>query len=177
MTVSEATASGNIEAVCHLLTNGGDPNEAETDEFWPPLLLAAYEDHAEIARLLLDAGADMYAPHSGGETPLLVAAQRGSLGVFRLLVERGYKMDAARDNAPWMLIRGAEDGSLEILKWLLTQGVGVDVTDFNGYQGELTPIRCAQPASRRAFATVQMYTLGSSSTAIEAPGWTIRWST
>ena len=63
MTVSEATATGDVALLRALLEAGGDPNEAETEEHWPPLLEAAAADHVEAARLLLDAGADMYAPH------------------------------------------------------------------------------------------------------------------
>src|SRR5690348_15032777 len=107
MSVSEAAASGDIQQLRALLNAGGDPNEQATEDHGPPLLEAAYHDHVEVARLLLDAGADLYAPDHGGETPLLMAVQRGSLGVFRLLVERGYQMDAVRDNAAWMLTRSA----------------------------------------------------------------------
>jgi ankyrin repeat protein len=132
MTVAEAAKHGDVEQLRALLGAGGDPNEAETEEHWPPLLEAAYNDHAQAARLLLDAGAEMYAPDSGGETPLLVAVQQGSQGVFRLLLERGYQMDAKRDNATWMLTQAACHGHLEIVRWLLAQGVEVDATDDDG---------------------------------------------
>ena len=132
MTVSEAAASGDIEQLRALLDAGGDPNEKETDENYSPLLEAAYHDHADAARLLLHAGADMYAPTEGAETPLLMAVQHGSLAVFRLLVERGYQMDAQRDNAPWMLTQSAGHGHIEMVRWLLAQGVKADETDFQG---------------------------------------------
>jgi len=132
MTVSEAAAKNDLESLRKLLEADGDPNEQETEEYWPPLLEASYADHVEAARLLLDAGADMYAPHSGGETPLLMAAQQGSARVFRLLVERGCLLDAAGENAPWMLTQAAAQGRLEIVKWMLDQGVAVDVTEHSG---------------------------------------------
>ena len=69
MTVAAAAASGDIKLLGALLNAGGDPNEAETEAHWPPILEAAYADHLETARLLLDAGADLYATNSGGETP------------------------------------------------------------------------------------------------------------
>ncbi len=132
MTVCEAAQSGDLEQLRALLEAGGDPNEEETEEVGPPLAEAAYYDHVEVARLLLDAGADLYTPTQGGETPLLIAVQRGSLSVFRLLVERGYQMDSARDNAAWMLTQAAGQGQLEMVRWLLAQGVEVDATDFQG---------------------------------------------
>jgi len=132
MSVSEAAANGDVERLRALLETGGDPNEKETEEHWPPLLEAAYADHVEAARLLLDAGADLYGPNEGGETPLVMAVQNGSLGVFRLLVERGYRMDAVRDDAAWMLTQAAGKGQIKMVRWLLAQGVDVDVTDFQG---------------------------------------------
>jgi ankyrin repeat protein len=107
MSVSKAAAKGDLERLRALLGAGGDPNETETEEHWPPLVEAAAADHVEAARLLLEAGADMYARTDGGETPLLMAAQRGSVGVFSLLVERGCRMDAARENVPYMLTQAA----------------------------------------------------------------------
>jgi ankyrin repeat protein len=132
MSISKAANSGDLQQMRALLDAGGDPNEKETEEHWPPLLEAAYHDHADVARLLLDAGADMSAPTEGGETPLLMAVQCGSLGVFRLLVERGYKMDAVRDNAAWMLTQAAGKGQIEMVRWLLAQGVAVDASDDQG---------------------------------------------
>ena len=73
MSVSEATASGDIQRLRALLEAGGDPNEKATEDQGSPLLEAAYHDHVEVARLLLEAGADLYAPDQGGETPLLMA--------------------------------------------------------------------------------------------------------
>jgi ankyrin repeat protein len=132
MSVSEAATSGDVERLRALLEAGGDPNEKETEEHGPPLLKAAQADHVEAARLLLDAGADLYGPNEGGETPLVMAVQNGSLGVFRLLVERGYRMDAVRDNASWMLTEAARRGQSEMVRWLLAQGADVDLTDFQG---------------------------------------------
>jgi ankyrin repeat protein len=79
--------------------------------------------------LLLDAGADRYKPHSGGETPLLMAGQQGSIGVFRLLLERGYQLDIERDNAASMLTSAKH---IEIVRYLLARGVAVDTPDFQG---------------------------------------------
>ena len=61
------------------------------------LALAAQHGHAEIVRLLLDAGVDpnRYNPpgNHGHSTPLHQAALAGHLTVVRLLVERGARLD------------------------------------------------------------------------------------
>lgn len=132
MTVSEVVANGDIEQLRILLEAGGDPNEAETDEHWQPLLEAAHHDYVEVARLLLNAGADMSLRNEGGETALRMAIQQGSLGVFRLLVERGCKLDMEQDEPAWLLTQSAGQGHLELVEWLLAQGVNVDITNDSG---------------------------------------------
>jgi len=53
------------------------------------LHVAAEHDRVEVARVLLDAGADIEAKTSWGATPLDWAATMGSAGVGDLLLERG----------------------------------------------------------------------------------------
>jgi ankyrin repeat protein len=62
-----------------------------------PLWAAASNDHLEVARLLLDGGADPSYTGSNGcpDTPLMQAARQGYLEVLRLLLGRGAAIDAA----------------------------------------------------------------------------------
>jgi ankyrin repeat protein len=54
-----------------------------------PLTAAALAGHLEMARLLLDHGADPNAVAGGMVTPLYCAATRGDIPMIRLLIERG----------------------------------------------------------------------------------------
>lgn len=132
MTVAEAAAKGDLVQLRILLENGGDPNEAATDENDSPLVEAAYKNHAEAARLLLDAGADMYAPTPGGETALERAIAWNSMDVFRLLVERGCRLDTTTDRIGYLFKQAAGQGLLEAVEWMLAQGVEVDAVDYTG---------------------------------------------
>ena len=49
----------------------------------------------EVARLLLEAGADKDAAKTDGETELIVAAQEGYLDIVRLMLDAGADKDAA----------------------------------------------------------------------------------
>jgi hypothetical protein len=86
-----AAALGRIEDARRLL--GG----ATADERHLALSLAANYGHAEIVRMLLDAGEDpdRYNPVGGHShcTPLHQAASRGHVDVVRLLLERGAQTD------------------------------------------------------------------------------------
>ncbi|GFN83213.1 ankyrin repeat-containing protein [Plakobranchus ocellatus] len=77
-----------------LLSAGADPNkpnnDGETALHWA--------SDTEIARLLIQAGADLEARTINGRTPLLAAAYTGKTGVINVLNEHGADM-AAVDNA------------------------------------------------------------------------------
>jgi ankyrin repeat protein len=64
-----------------------------------PLLFAAREGHAEAAKALLDAGADVNQPRDGDRTtPLLMATLNGHFDLGKYLVERGADPNLAGEN-------------------------------------------------------------------------------
>lgn len=89
--LSIAAALGRTDDANRLL-----PTAAAEDRHWA-IALAAQFGHADIVRLLLDAGEDpnRYNPVGGHSqsTPLHQAALAGHLDVARLLVERGARLD------------------------------------------------------------------------------------
>jgi ankyrin repeat protein len=72
-----------------------------------PLNLAAYKGHAEVARLLLDSGADATLANDNMSTPLHSAAQSGHLDLVKLLLERRADPNAVTSwkNTPLRLLR------------------------------------------------------------------------
>jgi ankyrin repeat protein len=85
------------EIVAVLLDGGADPDVA-VEGSWhaeTPLHWAASSDDVDVARALIDGGADIEAPGAslGGGTPLDDAVGYGCWQVARLLVERGARVD------------------------------------------------------------------------------------
>lgn len=60
-----------------------------------PLLYAARGDHAEAARLLLDAGADINQADANGIYPLLMAISNNKMATAQLLIDRGSQINVA----------------------------------------------------------------------------------
>ena len=58
------------------------------------LHFAAREGHAEVARVLVDAGADLDGKGRGGQSALYWVARGGHVDVVRVLVEAGADVDA-----------------------------------------------------------------------------------
>ena len=90
-TLAAAAGLGRLADVRQLLAT------AASEERHRALALAAQHGHAEIVRLLLDAGEDAnrYNPkhYHGHATPLHEAVWHGREAVVRLLVERGARLD------------------------------------------------------------------------------------
>ena len=72
ISIHEAAANGNIEAVKQHIAAGADVN-AKDNWGWTPLHYAALKGHKEIAELLIAKGADMNAVGDLGRTPLDLA--------------------------------------------------------------------------------------------------------
>src|SRR6266566_1710339 len=83
---------GHVEAMKVLLANGADVNAKPPSRFQNTAVDSAVSgDHADIVRMLLDAGADPNATREGGNTPLDDAREKGHQAIAELLKERGAK--------------------------------------------------------------------------------------
>lgn len=79
-----ACMRGHADAVEALIEVGSNVNATDMNEA-TALHGAAFYDYLEIAKLLLVAGADPYAPDKQGNTPLSLARDKGFNDVYNLL--------------------------------------------------------------------------------------------
>ncbi|MEU7828817.1 MULTISPECIES: ankyrin repeat domain-containing protein [unclassified Nonomuraea] len=128
-----AALNGESEKVSELLAGGTDPNQASAgDEDGLPLCAAAAWDRAEVAGLLLAAGADVNGRESGGWTALLWAAAKGHAETAELLIEAGAEIDAANDVGDTPLTLAARRGALGVVRLLLDSGADAAKYDGDG---------------------------------------------
>jgi uncharacterized protein len=149
------------------VANRTDPKTEEFASGWlTPLTLAAREGDVELARLLLDAGADVNAVAGDGKTPLAIAAFNGNYEVASFLVDRKAdvnKADAQRftplfwavdrrnmetaPNFPWMVTADP----MPLIRQLLDAGANPNALVNN------TPrARMREGSPRIVFATALM---------------------
>jgi len=88
---------------------------------WTPLHWAARNGRIEIARLLLQNGADVNAKENYGNTPLHWAAILGHVDNLHLLVENGADLEAQSNNGIRALHRAAIHGHLPFIQDLISR--------------------------------------------------------
>jgi len=129
-----ACANKNIAGVTSILSIGKDLNEKTAVEEWTPLWIAASHGNVEIARLLLEAGADVNATTGKGVTAFREAALIGANELVRLLLERGADPDIMPfDFQDPPLLAAASRSHTEIVKLLLDVGANVNAQQSGGW--------------------------------------------
>lgn len=74
-----------------LIGKGALVNSRESRNGATPLMVAAFEGHEDVVRILLEAGADVNAKDAEGNTALSLATTRGHQDVIKLLKAKGAK--------------------------------------------------------------------------------------
>ena len=88
----EGIKQNDLKKVAWALNLGLDINTL-LDGF-TPLHLAAYGDNMELAKLLIDSGADLEAKNENGETPLHLAAWGDNIEIAKFLIDSGADVNA-----------------------------------------------------------------------------------
>lgn len=153
-----AARTGNVAAVKALLARGAQVNVAEPGHDQTALMWAVAEQHPDVVRLLLDAGANVHARSRvrrrtvqlstrysdqntvkgvtefdlGGFTPILFAARVGDLESAKHLLASGANVNDAAPTGASVLVLAAHSGQGAAARLLLERGAEVN-TQGAGY--------------------------------------------
>ncbi len=147
--IADAAMTGDLATVRSLLSDGADVNAPQGDGM-TALHWAARSANADLARLLLEAGADVGAvTRIGAYTALHLASEVGSAQVVRLLLAGGAEQTATTADVggttPLHLAAGA--GDAEAVRLLLEHGGDADAREARWGQ---TPLMYAAARGREA---------------------------
>ena len=147
----EAVRRGDVSAVRSLIRRGSDVNAAQGDGL-TPLHWAAMNGEAEIAEILVYAGANLAArTRNGAYTPLHVASRGGHTRVIETLLDAGADLALRTTNGSTPLHFAAVSGVPSATEMLLDRGAEVDARE---YAAEQTPLIYA--ASSNYLAAVRV---------------------
>ncbi|EPE28306.1 Ankyrin repeat-containing protein [Glarea lozoyensis ATCC 20868] len=130
-----AVFSANVWATKLLLDSGSVDLKLPVHANTPALLVAASMGHAEICKILLDAGfdANIAATDDNDYTPLHNAAGYGNGETVKVLVDGKANIEARTLDGRRPLHMACFKGKLDCVKVLLQSGAEIDSVDENGW--------------------------------------------
>jgi ankyrin repeat protein len=121
--LADAVSAGNVNDVKIFLQRDPQAIHRTGKDGMLPIHLAADRGYSEIIQLLLQAGADVNAPHETVRaTPLQYAAEFGRLDAVRTLLAANAKVDAVDSQGRTPLMWAAMKGRVPVIRELLQHG-------------------------------------------------------
>ncbi len=143
--IANAAMNGDADTVRALLKKGVDVNEAQGDGT-TALHWAAMKGNAEVAQMLIFAGANLRATtRLGGYTPLYLAAKGGHSAVVAALLAAGADAKTTTSNGTTPLMIAAAAGDTKTITSLVENGSDINAKDTA--KGE-TPLMFAAAFNR-----------------------------
>jgi ankyrin repeat protein len=139
-----AARTGNVAAVKALLARGADVDARENVAGQTALMWSVSERHPEVARLLIEEGANVHARSKGGFTPLLFAAREGDVESARLLIAAGTGVDQAAPDGATPVVLAAASGREAVAIFLLEHGADANLSAA-GYTALHAAVPKAEP--------------------------------
>jgi ankyrin repeat protein len=128
-----AAADGKLVPVRTMLSEGVNVNQRGSFDDGTALIAAARNGHVDVAKVLLENGADTEATNRFGETALMEASQANHCDVIHVLVENGADLEAKRiEQGRTALMHAANKRQVEAVEVLLALGANVNAKDKLG---------------------------------------------
>ncbi len=119
-----------VTAVQQAIDAGADVNVKQ--DGWTALTIAAEWGYADVARLLLDRGADPNERRAVGWFPLLGAAWQNHAEVARLLLDHGANVNLISEDGWTALLAASRNGCNDVARLLLDRKVNVNAATGDG---------------------------------------------
>jgi len=124
---------GNSKIVGTFLGGGREVIDVRDERGWSPLMISTFNGNEEIARLLIDSGADIHIKDKSGYSPIHWAAFNGYTDIVKLLITKHADVNAQSDHGWTALLQAATRGHLTTCGALIAGGANVNLTSNDGW--------------------------------------------
>ena len=121
-------SSGMVDANCRVAIQ----TEYDNLRSSTPLLCAASAGNRDMAKLLLERGADPNLADSKGQAPLHKAAYQGHVELINVLIKSGAQVNVSDNEGETPLHKAAYQGHKEVIAVLIKSGADVNLPDDKG---------------------------------------------
>ena len=162
-----ATVCGLCDVVRGLAIDPKDVNSQYFHDESTPLHLSSQTGHVDIARFLVEHGANTAAQDQHGSTPLHSASSNGHLDIAQFLVEHGANTACQDQHGSTPLHSASSNGHLDIVRFLVEHGANAAAQDQRGW----TPLYSASSNGHLDIARF-LVEHGANAAAQDQGGWT-----
>jgi uncharacterized protein len=148
----EAAAAGRLDRVSQLIRDKA-PLEARDGQGRTALLLAVDQNHVEVARALLRAGASINTQAQNLDTPWLLAGARGRTEIIETMIPAGPDLTIRNRFGGNALIPACERAHVETIRLLLTTRIDVNHVNNLGWTCLLEIVILGNGGARHSEAT------------------------
>jgi len=134
-----AAAAGDSSSVRQMLLQDVDI-ESRDPMGRSALLLATHNNAIEVARILIDAGANVNAMDNISDSPYLYAGAEGRLEILRMTLEHGADLASVNRYGGTALIPAAHHGHISSIKLLLETDIDIDHVNNLGWTALLEAV-------------------------------------
>jgi uncharacterized protein len=134
LNIHEAAATGDLDRVQQLVEAQPESVNAVSADGFMPLGLACFFHHPEIARYLVEKGADVDAPSRNAQRvrPIHSAVAARNTGLVMLLLEKGADINAQQAGGFTALHAAAHHGDEPMIKLLLEHMADINALTHDG---------------------------------------------
>jgi ankyrin repeat protein len=133
----EAVTNNNLTTIKLLLVRGADPNYMPEQDTVSPLIIACQEGFENIARLLIEYGADINYT-CGFENPINNAFSSNNINIVKMLLEHNVNINCTGYFNRTPLLHAFELRKWDLVSQLIDMGADVNVYVDGGYS--ITPL-------------------------------------
>jgi ankyrin repeat protein len=131
--IHDAVARGDLASVQAILAASPNAVHSSDDKGWLPLHVALNGRYNDIARVLVERGADVNrdcGAHFMYLKPLHIAAASGDVTLVRLLISRGADIDCTDVDYRTPLLMAVDKGHIQVVELLVASGARTGAEDI-----------------------------------------------